>query len=307
MIILEKEYLEKYRKQARNIIVIGCIIGFVLVISILTFALVTRTYPFLIFIPFAIVLVLITVFIIYSIPYSKYKAIYKDYYVKRALESIFTDLEYKPDYGFDESIIRNTEMMFMGDRYESNDYISGKYKNINIEQADVKIEEERERKDSDGNTETYYDTIFQGKWMIFDFNKPFRANMQVKDKRFSNSRISNWGKEEKFKRVKLEDEEFNNCFKIYAQDEEEAFYILTPHFMDKIKKVYNNISGELLFCFIDNKLHIGLNNNKDSFEPSLLSNPSEEQIKNNILSDIRIVTDFVDYLNLDNDLFKKEV
>ena len=75
--------------------------------------------------------------------------------------------------------------------------------------------------------------------------------------------------------------------------------------MDRIKKVSNNVSGQLLLCFIDNKLHIGLDNNNDSFEPSLLSNLSEEQINNNILSDIKVITDFVDQLNLDNDLFKK--
>ena len=142
--------------------------------------------------------------------------------------------------------------------------------------------------------------------MIFDFNKPFKANMQVKSKWFDNSKIINWGKDIKFKRVKLEDEEFNKYFTVYAQDEEEAFYILTPHFMDKIKKVSNNVSGELLLCFINNKLHIGLDSNDDSFEPSLLSNSTEEQINNNILADIKVITNFIDQLNLDNDLFKKE-
>ena len=196
-------------------------------------------------------------------------------------------------------------MMDMGDDYKSNDYFSGKYKNINIEQSDIEITEERESTNSDGEEEEYEVTLFKGKWMIFDFNKPFKANMQVKDKLFDNSKIINWGKDIKFKRVKLEDEEFNKYFTVYAQDEEEAFYILTPHFMDRIKKVSNNVSGQLLLCFIDNKLHIGLDNNNDSFEPSLLSNLSEEQINNNILSDIKVITDFVDQLNLDNDLFKK--
>ena len=302
---MEKEALEKYKKQAKRTILIGFIIGFSLTLLLLAVVIITKLLQLLIFEVFIIIIVLLVTLIIYSIPYSKYKVVYKDYYVKKALESIFTDLVYKPDQGFDESVIRNTEMMDMGDDYESNDYFSGKYKNINVEQADVEITEERERTNSDGEEEEYEVTLFKGKWMIFDFNKPFKANMQVKSKLFDNSKIVNWGKELKFKRVKLEDEEFNKYFIVYAQDEEEAFYILTPHFMDKIKKVSNNISGSLLLCFIDNKLHIGLDNNNDSFEPSLLSNQSDEQINNNILLDIKIITDFVDQLNLDNDLFKK--
>ena len=302
---MEKEALEKYKKQAKRTILIGFIIGFSLTLLLLAVVIITKLLPLLIFEVFIIIIVLLVTLILYSIPYSKYKVIYKDYYVKKALESIFTDLVYKPDQGFDESVIRNTEMMDMGDDYESNDYFSGKYKNIRIEQADIEITEERERTNSDGEEEEYEVTLFKGKWMIFDFNKPFKANMQVKSKWFDNSKIINWGKDIKFKRVKLEDEEFNKYFTVYAQDEEEAFYILTPHFMDRIKKVSNNVSGELLLCFIDNKLHIGLDNNNDSFEPSLLSNLSEEQINNNILSDIKVITDFVDQLNLDNDLFKK--
>ena len=302
-----KEELEKYKNQARKTILMGIIIGWILLLALIVIVIITKLLPLLIFAIFIVIADLIAVLILYSIPYSKYKVIYKDYYVKKALESVFTNLEYKPNGGISESVIRDTEMMDMGDDYKSNDYISGKYKNINIEQADIEITEERERTNSDGEIEEYQVTLFKGKWMIFDFNKPFKANMQVKEKSFSNSRVSNWGKELKFKRVKLEDEEFDRYFKVYAQDEEEAFYILTPHFMDKIKKVSNSVSGELLFCFIDNKLHIGLYNNNDSFEPSLLSNLSEEQIKNNILGDIREITNFVDQLNLDNDLFKKEV
>ena len=300
------ELLDKYRKQAMNVIKVGIIIGIILSLCLLAFILITKNLQLIILEVFIIILVLLVTYIIYSIPYSKYKVIYKKVFVEKALNTVFTNLVYNPELGLDESVIRNTEMMDMGDRYESNDYFSGKYKNISVEQADVEIKEVRETKDSDGNTNTHYVTIFKGKWMIFDFNKSFKANMQVKTKDFSNSRISNWGKEIKFNKIKLEDEEFNSLFKIYAQDEEEAFYILTPQFMDKIKKVANTVSGSLLFCFIDNKLHIGLNNNNDSFEPRLLSNPSDDEIKNSIISDIKEITNFVDQLSLDNDLFKKE-
>ena len=198
-------------------------------------------------------------------------------------------------------------MMDMGDRYTSNDFISGKYKNINIVQADVHIEEEHQSTDSEGHTTTTWVTIFRGRWMVFDFNKLFKANIQVSQKGFGNSRISNWGAQVKYKKVMMENQAFNNSFRTYAQDEHEAFYILTPSLMEKIKNLTNNISGKLLFCFVDNKLHIGLQNGKDSFEHSIYKQIDEEQVTNEISKDIKLITDFVDELSLDNTLFRREV
>lgn len=240
-------------------------------------------------------------------PKQEFTKAFKDTFVLKALQSVFTDLVYEPEKGLDESVISSTQMMDMGDRYSSNDYISAKYKNINVVQADVHIEEEHESTDSDGHTTRTWVTIFRGKWMIFDFNKTFKANIQVSQKNFGNSRIKNWGQKVKYKKVMMEDQAFNNQFKTFAQDEHDAFYILTPSLMEKIKKLAGSVNGKLLFCFIDNKLHIGLQNGKDSFEHSIFKEIDEEKVTNEIAQDIKIITNFVDELSLDNDLFRREV
>lgn len=232
---------------------------------------------------------------------------FKNKYVLSSLNKIFTDLNYFPDKGLQYSVIANTRMMDMGDRYSSNDYFEGKYKNVNVRQADVHIEEEQETTDSEGNTTTTWVTIFKGKWMIFDFNKSFTANVQVSQKGFGNSRVNNWGEKNKYKKVEMEDVEFNKMFRIYAQNEHDAFYILTPSLMEKIKKLANSVGGKLLMCFIDNELHIGLYNYKDSFEYNVYKKIDEEKINNDISKDIKIITDFIDELNLDNSLFRREV
>lgn len=232
---------------------------------------------------------------------------FKNKYVLSSLNKIFTDLKYFPDRGLDYSVIANTRMMDMGDRYSSNDYFEGKYKNVNVKQADVHIEEEHQTTDSDGHTTTTWVTIFKGKWMIFDFNKTFTANVQVSQKGFGNSRVNNWGEKNKYKKVEMEDTEFNKIFKIYAQNEHDAFYILTPSLMEKIKKLASSVNGKLLLCFIDNELHIGLYNYKDSFEHSVYKKIDEEKINDDISKDIKIITNFVDELDLDNSLFRREV
>ena len=146
-----------------------------------------------------------------------------------------------------------------------------------------------------------------GRWMVFDFNKSFKANIQVCQKGFWNSKLGNWNSRNTYKKVMLEDQEFNNNFRVYAQDEHEAFYVLTPTIISKIKDLSNNISGKLLFCFVDNKLHVGIANDSDSFEHGIFTKIDEEDIMNNISKDIKLITNFVDELNFDNDLFKREV
>ncbi len=233
---------------------------------------------------------------------EKFTIAFKKTFVLKSLKSVFTNLNYEPEKGIDESIIRNTQMMYMGDRYYSNDYIKAKYKNINIEQADVHIVEKHER-----GKRTTWVTIFKGKWMTFDFNKNFKANIQVSQNGFKNSKINNWGNKLKYKKVMMEDQSFNNQFMTYAQSEHEAFYILTPSLMEKIKNLANTIDGKILLCFVDNKLHVGIQNNKDSFEHSIFTKINENKVIEKISKDIKLITNFVDELDLDNDLFRKEV
>ena len=295
------EELEKLRIKARNQSLFG-IIGSILLGILLA---VLTTMPAIAFFGFVAGVIVTT--IISGKSKIEYTLAFKDAYVLKSLQQVFDNLEYHPEMGLDYSVIANTEMMYMGDRYTSNDYISGSYKNINVVQADVHIEEEETTTDSDGNTSTYWVTLFLGRWMIFDFNKTFKANVQVCQKGFGNNRVNTLFSKTKYQKVSMEDQDFNNHYRTYAQNEHDAFYILTPSLMEKIKSVTSKVDGKLLLCFIDNKLHVGLQNGKDSFEPSIWKKINEAEVLESISKDIKLITQFVDELNLDNDLFRGEV
>ena len=298
------EELNEIREKIKNRFIIGTLI--LIIIAILSFIF-TRI------IAFSIVEFLFGMFIVListSKLNKKYRDGFKNEFVLKSLERKFSDLVYEPNRGIPRSTIAATKMMHMGDRYHSEDYISAKYKDIKFEQSDVHIEEEYQTTDSDGHTTTHYETIFMGRWMIFDFNKEFKANVQISQKGFSNSKVNRfWGKkEEVFKKVSMESEDFNKKFNVYAQNEHDAFYIITPSLMERIERLAERNKGKLLFCFIDNKLHIGIYDNKNSFEPgSVFKQIDEEETLNKISEEIETITQFVEELNLDNDLFKKEV
>ena len=233
---------------------------------------------------------------------SKFDNEFKNIFVLNALKNTFDDLNYNIEEGFDEETLSDYGMIDTADRYSSNDYISGTYKGIKFEQSDVHIEEKHESEDSDGNKIVHWVTIFRGRYMIFDFNKKFMANVQVVSNRFG-ARSS--PRDRKFSKVKLEDMEFNKMFDVYTDIEHDAFYILTPHFMQKIKDLYKNLDSPIMLCFVDNRLHIALDNGEDSFEYNVFKPINEEEINKDIIKDIKLITDFVNELNLDNDLFRR--
>ena len=291
--------LNELREKIKNRYIIGTLIIIIIAIILFIFTRI-MVFSFVEFM-FGIVIVLLSTYKLNK----KYKGDFKNKFVLKSLEKKFTDLVYEPNRGIPHSTIAATKMMRMGDRYHSEDYVSAKYKDIKFEQSDVHIEEEYQTTDSDGHTTTHYVTIFRGRWMIFDFNKEFKANVQISQKGFSNSKVNTfWGKKEDlFKKVSMESEEFNKKFNVYAQNEHDAFYIITPPL-----RLAEKNKGKLLFCFIDNKLHIGIYDNKDSFEPgSVFKQINEEETLNKISEEIETITQFVEELNLDNDLFKKEV
>lgn len=299
MITIEGLEQDRIKLKNKTFLVIGITAGIIILL-----ALIFQTIEILFF---GIIAILLFPALFTAKQKREYILKFKKYFVQSALKTVFTDLTYHPEQGMPRDVIASTKMMYMGDRYTSNDYISGRYKDIGFRQADVHIEEERESTDSDGNTTTYWVTIFRGRWMIFDFNKTFKADLQVCQKFFGNNKISNWGNDTKFEKVKLESVDFNKRFNVYAQSDHEAFYLLTPQIMEKIIKLDDMNQGRLLLCFIDNKLHIGLYDGKDSFEHApIFKQINEEQVRSNISNDIKQITMFIDELDLDNDLFRRE-
>lgn len=266
------------------------------------------TFVFIIFIIFieiifGIAMMIIIKNIINGKDIKKFNKEYKNIYVLNFLKQNFENIIYKPEEGISKKEIKKYNILNLGDKFTSNDYICGTYKNVKFEQSDIHIQEKYEEEDKDGNKIITWETTFEGRYMIFDFNKNFKSNVQVISNDFIKRSLPHIKNN---KKVKLEDIEFNKMFKIYSEIEHDAFYILTPHFMEKIKKLYKELDAPIKLTFMENKLHVAVNNGDDSFEYNVLNPINEEEIEQDIIKDIKLITDFVNELNLDNDLFKKE-
>ncbi|MBR2709418.1 DUF3137 domain-containing protein [Candidatus Saccharibacteria bacterium] len=231
--------------------------------------------------------------------YIAYKHAYKGYFIARQLAAIFTDLEYDHRFGLNKNVLSNTKLIYTGDRYSSNDFVRGKYKQVGFMQADVKIEEKVEEKDKNGHTNTYFETIFKGRYLVFEFPKKFEFKMVV-----SHQGYGQWYTNPKtgrgLNRIETESPEFNKKFLVYAEDGFEAFYILDPAFLDNLEKLGQKYGDQLALYFSDNQMIIGLNDGGDAFEPPDASQPINEQTENaKVTGEMKLITELVDSLKLD--------
>lgn len=292
---LEELRLKAVKKQ--NIIYI---IGAIVFITVAIIFIKAEVYQMLIMAFFFILVV--TILVAASVPEVKqFTDAYKSKIVITTLNSIFSDVHFDLNRGIPEKVIADTNMMMMGNIYDSNDYFYGKYKDIQFQCSDVTIQDEYT--DSDGDTHTT--TYFIGQWYIFEFNKTFKGSFQICEKSFHYSkRQGGLFSKTQDEKIEMEDQEFNKIFKVFGTDPHSVFYVLTPNTMERIKKINSQIPGELLFCFKDNNLHVGVYNNKDLFEPRLRKPVNIEKDTQSTRDEINAILQFVDTLKLDNDLFK---
>lgn len=291
--------LEKTRIKYRNTIIKDIILIFSVEAGIIVFILfcatiagyenMFETAPII-----AIGTLICTTIIIFSIMISfiknkakEYKKSYKAYFIQQSTTHFFTNLSYNHEKGIDRKILDDTQMINTGDRYLSNDLMAGKHKNITFFRSDVTIEKEIEWEKSS----SYY-KIFKGQFIIIDCPRKFNYKLEVVSNNFRANKIPG-----KFEKFEVESSEFNKKFKIYSNDGFETFYLLNPSFITKIEKFSLKYSKNIIICFTDNKICIGIDSKKDLFEPPCpFKKINEQEEIDKIHKSIKTITDFIDEL-----------
>ena len=218
-----------------------------------------------------------------------YIRIFKNVIVLPLLKESFTNLYFDYYKGINSQVLYANDRIRIGNNYHSSNYISGEYKNVKFEQADVHIQVLHRRR---------YVTVFQGRWIIFDLNKNIESSFQIVQKGFSCFKWNN--KESVFKKIKIELPKSIKNIAIFAQDEFTASYLITPTLLEEIEKIIKNSNGKskYIFYFTNNKLHVGIDNRKNSFEPiSFFRKLNIDKINKDVYNDIHLITQLVDELS----------
>jgi len=198
------------------------------------------------------------------------------YITKDILAEKMEIIKYLPTDMINRKSIKASGIMPRYDRIEGSDYIKATYKGQEIEYCDYKLEEEHITTDDDGSESTSYEVVFQGPFVRIPLGKKISGHVKIIERRSKRKKkglfsdlIDSAADMMGIKRdsiIELENEAFNNQFEVKTNDEELAFYILTPQFMENIIKADEYADGYTNISFTDEVVYIAINNGKDAFE-----------------------------------------
>lgn len=202
------------------------------------------------------------------------------------LNAHIDDLEYDPNTSFDHHTIREVYMDFPSyDTIESNDVIKGKYKGHDIKMCDLSLYDINYVSDGHGGSRREKMLVFKGPYIVVSYDRTISSPVTVAHHTFLSSG-----------NVKTESEEFNKAYNVTSESEHDAFYILTPHMMERIKRV-NELAGDDIYINFnsDRYIYLAVNNNKNNFEISL-SHSSVKEIEQDFDREFTYLMSFIDEL-----------
>ncbi len=286
------EYFQSRKARAELFITLG---GLSLILAFALFFTILYDMPTL----FVILLfIAITLLIIGGTMYSKVSHDFKHDFLVKLMGDLIDDGRYSPKHGLASQQIYQTEFLKRADRIKTEDLLQGTIDGVAFVSSDVRLEERRVRHTKHG-TQTYYEKFFMGRVFIFEFNKNFDGYLQVLEQ--GRPTVNR-----RYEKVKLESIEFNKKFKTYATNPHTAFFILTPHLMENMMKFEKNNPGRLNFSFIDTRMYVAINNNKDTFSLAIYRKIDASLIES-FKRDVQVIYDLIDDLKLNVDIYKKEV
>lgn len=219
------------------------------------------------------------------------------------LRELFDVEDYRPGDCISAETVRSAGLFDRWERMTGSDYFKGRYKGIGVEYSDVHLENEEIEKDDEGKKQKRYETVFKGQWLVCDFGKELAATVRLFERscKVGVSRSYDASKSS----IETENMEFNKKYRIESGDGHSVFYLLTPHFIERLMAADEKAGTNTFFCFQDGKVHIALYSGRNSFELGRAKAGDLEGVRRKFRGEARYIADFIDVL-LENDTLYKE-
>lgn len=244
-------------------------------------------------------------------PARNFYAQFKTNVIKTLVHFINSELHYSPQQSISQSTFNRSKIFQKGiDRFQGDDYISGKIDKTDIEFSELHAEYKTTTTDSKGRRQTHWHTIFKGLFFSADFNKDFHGSTFVLPDfaqgifgKFGQT-LQSWGKSHG-ELVKLEDVEFEKAFVCYSNDQTEARYILSPALMEKILNLKSKANRKIHLSFINSRVYVAISYQKDLFEASIFSKLDQKHKIQEFFNDLNLALGIVEDLNLNTRIWTK--
>lgn len=231
-------------------------------------------------------------FIYRSTRISKMKELAAAELIPQTLSQVLEHVAYDPKGRIGDHVVRHVPMGFPFDFDEirGNDRIAGTYRGLRLEMSDLELVDVRTVHTKNG-TRTERVTVFKGQWIICQFKKQLSADVLLSER-------SALGQMFKLGGIKTESEAFNSRFCIRSASEHDAFYLLTPHRMERVLSMDALAQGDSYLRFgRDGLVHIAVSTGRNLFE--IGPERDAESLRQKFLREIRSVTALLDELCLE--------
>lgn len=257
--LLKESFKHEASKIKRRYIkcIIYCVISFILAV-IINF--------------FSLIFIAISVFYYFRIQKYKeqYESVYKEKIVKAFFSKFYPDWEYFPNKGISLKEFNNAYIF--PERYTdfySDDMVVGKVDKTNFVCSEVLLEYVREDANGEGLDSTI--TVFNGIFLIADFNKHLKAKTVLKPISYGRGKLPLF---ESFflerNIIQLEDPVFNRNFRVFSTSQQEARYILTPNMMKILVDLKSKLNKRVHIGFHSDKVFFGIDYDRKLFSTHLL-------------------------------------
>lgn len=238
------------------------------------------------------------------------RSIYKDTFLNGMFGEFFEDACYEGWWGFSEIEVMEMSLYKLGNKFESEDKLSGQYRGVWFKQSDVHIWEHVTTGDDDRDID-----YFEGRMFVFDTPLKNIESVKIFNRLSFDDKNDHRLRLEEENRVSMESMEFNDRFSVYAKKAHDAFYVLTPDMMERITEIYykyckmpDGKMRDMSLHFRDDKLYCALETYGNAFDPGTypISYPEE---KAKLKKDIQVIMDIIESLDLVDEkaLIEKEV
>ncbi|WP_455756248.1 DUF3137 domain-containing protein [Sulfurimonas sp.] len=247
--------------------------------------------------------------VIYRFLIKDYTDEFKNKVIEPMINEIDNNLSYTHKMHLSEQIFINSELFTSKpDRLNGNDYVNGKIDEIKIEFSDIHAE----KRHIDSKGRESWRTIFQGLFIVSEFNKHFHGKTIVLPDTAQNTfgdLIGGWLQSNNLNRselVKMDNPEFEKEFVVYSDDQIEARYILSHSLMQRLLSFKNKSKHPIYISFIGESIHMAIEYNKDLFEPSIFRSLLDYKIAMEYIQTLHLAIGIIDELKLNEKLWSKQ-
>lgn len=206
--------------------------------------------------------------------YERFNLAFKKTYVLGTIRDMggFENLRYAPGKGFSYDEVWDSCVVATGDPkyYESEDLLVGTYQGMPFAYCDVVTKHLRRR-----GKKVREEIIFYGQIMRFTLPEGAKwsfGHLQI----FEKNLLSNLKGRTAPHKIQVEHEAFNRRFQVFAADEHNAFYLLTPQMLEQIVQFADAADCQIAMTFVGTSLYVAVNNQHSIFDASI-KKPFAEQ------------------------------